>query len=110
MVTVLEGLRRSRTFGAALFLVLALAASAERRLSETYFNGTGPGSRLENEDSVTGDELKLRLIALADANPPALPSEAEALTEAVSGPADDLVRSSATLGSSPRAPPFAVSS
>ena len=107
-VILLERLRRRRALGVYLFVVLALAASAERRLCEAYFNDAAAGPLLEREDSVTGDEIKLRLIALADTNPPAVLSGTERYSDEVSCPADYLVCRPAALRTFPRAPPSGV--
>jgi len=103
-----ERLRSRRALGACLFVALALAASAERRLSETYFNSTAAGPLLESEDSVTGDEIKVRLIALRDGDTPTAPSGAERHTDDVSCPPVHLVSRPAGDEAFPRAPPSRV--
>ena len=104
-----ERLRRRRALGVYLFVALALAASAERRLSETYFNSAAAGPLLESEDSVTGDEIKVRLIALRDGDTPTVPSGAERYTDDdVSCPADHLVSRPTRNEAFPRAPPSRV--
>ena len=103
-----ERLRRRRALGVYLFVALALAASAERRLSETYFNSAAAGPLLESEDSVTGDEIKVRLIALTDGETPTVHSGAERHTDDVSYPFDHLVSRPTRNEAFPRAPPSRV--
>ena len=107
-VILFERLRRRRALGVYLFVALALAASAERRLSETYFNSAAAGPLLESEDSVTGDEIKVRLIALRDGDTPTVPSGAERYTDDASCPADHLVSRPTGAEAFPRAPPWGV--
>jgi hypothetical protein len=103
--TVLDRLRGYRGFGVYLFVALALTVAAERRLSDAQFNAESASPRFESEDSLTGDEIQVRLIALNDGGAPTAPPSVEWETRDLSLASDHLVPRPTPDGPSPRAPP-----
>ena len=70
--SVLQWLRRTRRVGIPFFVALLILAGAERRLAEIHLNLRVGGPILESDDTLDGDEVRVRLVALNDDKPPAL--------------------------------------
>ena len=68
--SMLPWLRGTRRIGIPLFVALLLLAGAERRLAEIHLNLRGGGPTLESDDTLDGDEVRVRLVALNDDKAP----------------------------------------
>ncbi|MBM3220451.1 MAG: hypothetical protein FJZ38_17580 [Candidatus Rokubacteria bacterium] len=71
--------RRHRTSGVLLFVLLVLLVGVERHLAEAHLNLRTVAVGLESNDTLDGDELRVRLIVLNDDKPPRLPDVSSAL-------------------------------
>ena len=78
--TALQRYRRHRALGVALFALLVLLVAGERRLADAHFNLKSVEVAWESDDTLDGDELRVRLIGLNDDKPPTLPDVVRALT------------------------------
>ena len=70
--SVLPWLRGTRRIGIPLFIALLFLAGAERRLAEIHLNLRASGPILESDDTLDGDEVRVRLVALNDDKPPTI--------------------------------------
>ena len=104
-----HGLPRYRSLGAWLFMVLLLAASAERRLADAHFNLQTAGLAFGNSDLLDADEIKVRLLLNTDSVIPVPPLLGSPLVVSVlRHPAAVLALRDGDLPS-PRAPPERLS-
>ena len=71
--SVLAWLRRHRRPGITLFVLLLVVVAAERRLAEYHLNQRSAVPALESDDTLDGDEIRIRLVALNDDKPPTIP-------------------------------------
>lgn len=91
--------------GFACFLVFLVGA--ERRLAEAHLNRVSSLPAFENDDVLDGDEIRVRLVFLADdVGQPVLPAAPLAWEPAPVAPAQ-AVRPAPLRWSSPRSPPAA---
>lgn len=68
----LAWLRGKQRAGITVFILLLLAVAAERRLAEFQLNQRSAAPAFENDATLDGDEVRVRLIALNDDKPPTL--------------------------------------
>jgi hypothetical protein len=104
-VTALARYRRHRTLGIALFVMLVLLVGVERRLADAQFNRFSVAPAFESNDLLDGDEVRVRLVALNDDKPPAVPDVSGAVTRE---PVHTVVRHRPLLAlgrPAPRGPP-----
>jgi hypothetical protein len=103
--TLFGAFRRHARAGTWLFVALLALVAVERRLSEIHYNLRSSEVGLESQDSLDGDEIRVRLVVLNDDSPPAVPAvTAAAATDVapVASPRPDCV----ALGRpAPRGPP-----
>ena len=72
--SVFAWLRRHRRGGITLFVLLLLVVAAERRLAEFHLNQRSALPAFESNDTLDGDEIRVRLVVLNDDKPPTLPA------------------------------------
>jgi hypothetical protein len=58
---------RYRTVVAWLFVALILLSAAERRMAEAHLNDQSSAPGIESNDTLDGDEIRVRLVLLGDA-------------------------------------------
>jgi hypothetical protein len=105
-----SGLRRARQLGVWLFLVLALLAGAERRVAEAVIDAVPSGTSLLSTDSVDGEEMRVRLIVVAETFVPRVETPQILITESVPPRVRERILPFGARGRSSRAPPFSASS
>lgn len=71
-MTLLDRLRTWRTPGACFFVGVLFLVAAERRLAEIHFNLRVAETAFDNDDALDRDEIRIRLVALNDDQPPTL--------------------------------------
>jgi hypothetical protein len=71
---LLASFRRHASAGIWLFVLLLGLVAAERRLAEAHYNLRSAAAGLERQDSLDGDEIRVRLVVLNDETPPVLPT------------------------------------
>jgi hypothetical protein len=72
--SIFAWLRRHRRGGITLFVLLLLVVAAERRLAEYHLTPRSAAHALESNDTLDGDEVRVRLVVLNDDKPPTLPA------------------------------------
>ena len=106
-LTVLELLRRQRSTGTWVFVLLLLLVAGERRLAETHLNHQKAEASVERDDVLGADEIRVRLIILNDEAPPTLPDITLGRTVPIAHPIVSLPASVALGSPAPRGPPGA---
>jgi hypothetical protein len=106
---VFASVRDRECLAACLFVALVLLVGGERRLAEAHFNARTSVVGLENDDSLDGDEIRVRLLVLNDDRPPTVFTQLDVLqptcrVDRPARPCRDVVGPAA-----PRAPPLAGS-
>jgi len=104
--SVFASVRGRAGLAAWLFVALVLLVGGERRLAEAHLNARTSAVGIENDDSVDGDEIRVRLLVLNDDRPPTVFTQLDVLHPACrvdrpARPCLDLVGPAA-----PRAPPL----
>ena len=105
--TVLELLRRQRSTGTWVFVLLVLLVLGERRLAEVHLNLQKAETSVERDDVLGGDEIRIRLIILNDEAPPTLPDVTIARSVRIVHLIVSLPASVALGSPAPRGPPAA---
>ena len=103
--TALASFRRHRPTGIAFFVLLVLVVAGERRLADLHFNLRTAAPGLESDDVLDGDEIRVRLIVLADDTPPTVPHVSRAIGFAVVRAPSEAPDSLALGSPAPRGPP-----
>ena len=105
---LLASFRRRTRSGIWLFVLLLCLVAAERRLAEAHYNLRAAEAGFESQDSLDGDEIRVRLVVLNDEQPPVLPTVDAAVVFvllAAAVPCSDCV----ALGRpAPRGPPLSA--
>ena|SRR5215831_3245636 len=104
---IVSRLRTHRVLGAYLFLAVMTLLMEECPLADSFLNRTAPG--LEREESLTGDEVQVRVIAVSGAEVPTTRPYVLAHADGASRPGTYLPECPASEDAS-RAPPIRVSS
>jgi len=87
------------------FAALVLLVAGERRLAEGHFNLRSSQLGIESDDTLDGDEIRVRLTVLNDDKPPALPDVSGAVTFHVVRTFGQRLQSLALGRPAPRGPP-----
>ena len=103
-------LRVFRRLGVWMFLALCLVGGEERRFAEAMIDALPSGAYFLNAESVDGEEMIIRFVALAETDIPTVDELRVLVTDSVPPRVPERLLLFAVRGASPRAPPGLSSS
>jgi hypothetical protein len=103
---MISTVRARRSAAAIALLLLCILIGVERRVAEATIDAVPFGTALLSLDALDGEEIIIGLVALADANLPAVDAPSLLVFEPWPSITTQSVSQMSILGTSPRAPPY----